>query len=120
MKSILCTAAIVASFALAVAAFAQSTPAPTETPAPAAAPATPTTSNTPPSNTPARNTAAAVPVPSSKRYACQTAAQGATGQERRDMVQLCMAQARLDCLKQAIEQKVVGPQRIDFVKNCLQ
>jgi hypothetical protein len=33
-------------------------------------------------------------------------------------MQLCMAQARLDCLKQAIDQKIVGPQRRDFVKSC--
>jgi hypothetical protein len=30
-----------------------------------------------------------------------------------------MAQARLDCLKQAIDKKVVGPQRRDFVQTCL-
>jgi hypothetical protein len=35
-------------------------------------------------------------------------------------MQLCMAQARLDCLKQAIDQKIVGPQRKDFVKSCVQ
>ena len=33
-------------------------------------------------------------------------------------MQLCMAQAHLDCLKQAIDQKIVGPQRKEFVKNC--
>ncbi len=115
MKSIVRVTAIVATFSLTVAAFAQSTSAPTETPSPAVPPANPA-----PSNTPSANTAAAVPVPSSKRYACQSAAQGASGQERRDLVQLCMAQARLDCLKQAIDQKIVGPQRIEFVKNCLQ
>jgi hypothetical protein len=30
------------------------------------------------------------------------------GQERRDQIQLCVAQARIDCLKQAIDQKIVG------------
>jgi hypothetical protein len=35
-------------------------------------------------------------------------------------MQLCMAQAHLDCLKQAIDQKIVGPQRKDFVKSCAQ
>jgi hypothetical protein len=40
------------------------------------------------------------------------------GQERRDQMQLCMAQAHLDCLKQAIDQTIVGPQRKDFVKTC--
>jgi hypothetical protein len=53
-------------------------------------------------------------------YACQIASQGARGQERRDQMQVCVAEARLDCLKQAIAQKVVGPQRVEFVKNCLQ
>ena len=115
MKSILCITAIVASCSLAVVAFAQSTPAPAETPTPAATPAAPA-----PSNTPASTSAAAVPVPSSKIYACQIASQGARGQERRDQMQVCVAEARLDCLKQAIAQKVVGPQRVEFVKNCLQ
>jgi len=30
-----------------------------------------------------------------------------------------MAQARLDCLKQAIDQKIVGPQRRDFIQTCV-
>jgi hypothetical protein len=64
------------------------------------------------------STAPAAPVPSGKRLACQTAAQGAQGQERRDQMRLCLAQAHMDCLKQAIEQKIVGPQRKDFVKSC--
>jgi hypothetical protein len=64
------------------------------------------------------NPAAAVPVASGKRFACQTASQGMKGQEQKDQMQLCMAQARLDCLKQAIDQKIVGPQRRDFVKSC--
>jgi len=62
--------------------------------------------------------AATVPVPMSKRFACQTASQGMTGQDRQDQMQLCMAQARMDCLKQAIDQKIVGPKRKDFVKDC--
>jgi hypothetical protein len=89
------------SLILAIAAFAQST-----TPAPA--PAVPV------------NPAAAAPVASGKRFACQTASQGMKGQEQRDQMQLCMAQAHLDCLKQAIDQKIVGPQRKDFVKSCAQ
>jgi hypothetical protein len=115
MKLILCITAIAASCSLAVVAFAQSTSAPTETPAPAAAPTVPAPSSALPSNT-----AAAVPVQTSKRYACQIASQDAKGQERRDQMQVCVAEARLECLKQAIAQKVVGPQRIEFVKNCLQ
>lgn len=32
-------------------------------------------------------------------------------------MQLCIA--RLDCLKEAIDRKVTGPQRRDFVKSCV-
>ena len=63
---------------------------------------------------------AAVPLAIGKRLACQTAAQAMKGQEQRDQMQLCMAQAHLDCLKQAIDQKIVGPARKDFVKSCVQ
>lgn len=87
------------SIVFSIAAFAQSTPVPT----PAAA---------------QPNSAAAAPVPGGKRMACQTASQAVKGQEQRDQMQLCMAQAHLDCLKQAIDQKIVGPQRKDFVKTC--
>jgi hypothetical protein len=55
----------------------------------------------------------------SKRADCQASTQSLKGQDRRDQMQLCMAQARLDCLKQAIDKKVVGPQRRDFVKSCV-
>jgi hypothetical protein len=34
-------------------------------------------------------------------------------------MQLCMAQARVDCLKQAIDQKVVGETRKTFIKTCV-
>jgi hypothetical protein len=60
----------------------------------------------------------AEPVATSKRLACRTASQAFKGQEQRDQMQLCMAQARLDCLKQAIDQKIVGPQRKEFLKSC--
>jgi hypothetical protein len=48
-----------------------------------------------------------------------TAVQGKTGQDRQDQFQLCIAQGRVECLKQAIDQKVVGPKRKDFVKSCM-
>jgi hypothetical protein len=64
------------------------------------------------------NPVAAQPVAGGKRLACRTATQGLKGQEQKDQMQLCMAQARLDCLKQAIDQKVVGPQRKDSLKSC--
>ena len=109
-------AAIVAgSLALATVAasvaLAQSTSAPASagstaaTPPAAAAPATPVTT--------------AAPAPSGKKVACQTASEAVKGQARQDQMQLCMMQARLDCLKQAIDQNIVGPPRKDFVKSCV-
>jgi hypothetical protein len=91
---------------LAVAAFAQSTSTPqaTPTPAPSAAPANPSTGAV---------------KGGGKRAECLVAAQGKKGQDRQDTLQLCMAQGHLDCLKQAIDQKVIGPQRKDFIKNCM-
>src|ERR1700730_610250 len=93
-----------ASILLSTVAFAQTTP----TPVPAAQTAAPAPSNSTP----------AASAPSGKRLACQTASQALKGQDQRDQMQLCMAQAHLDCLKQAIDQKVVGPQRKDFLKTC--
>jgi hypothetical protein len=74
------------------------------------------TTTTPPA-APAPNPDPA-PVAMSSRLACQASSQKYTGQDKRDQMQLCMAQARLDCLKQAIDQKIVGPQRKDFFKSC--
>jgi hypothetical protein len=91
-----------------VAAFAQSTSTPqaTPTPAPSAAPAA----------APNPSTAA---TGGGKRADCLLAAQGKKGQDRQDEMQLCLAQGHADCLKQAIDQKVVGQQRKDFIKNCM-
>ena len=66
------------------------------------------------------NDAPAAPVAESKLFACQTAVKGLQGQDRQDQMQLCRAQAHLDCLKQAIDQKIVGPQRRDFLRSCMQ
>jgi hypothetical protein len=92
-----------ATLGLALAALAQSSP--------------PNPTSSPPVQT---NNAPAAPVAASKLFACQTAVKGLQGQERQDQMQLCLAQARLDCLKQAIDQKVVGPQRRDFMRTCMQ
>ena len=97
MRLLLSAIVAAGSFSFALAAFAQSS---------GSVPAIPV------------NPAAAVPVASGKRFACQTASQTMKGQEQRDMIQLCMAQARLDCLKQAIDRKIIGPERKDFVKSC--
>jgi hypothetical protein len=62
---------------------------------------------------------AAVPVPATKRVGCLATTQSLKGQDKRDQMQLCMAQARLDCLKQAIDQKVVGEARKSAIKTCV-
>jgi hypothetical protein len=97
MRLLLSAIVAAGSLTLAIAAYAQST---------TSTPAVPS------------NPAPAAPVPSGKRFACKTASQGLKGQEQKDQMQLCMAQARLDCLKQAIDQKIVGPKRRDFVRGC--
>jgi|SRR5580692_3739795 hypothetical protein len=108
MKFLLSAIVAVGSLALAITAFAQSSgTAPPSSPSPS------------PPAVVQTNTAPAAPVAPSKRFACQAAAQGLKGQERQDQMQLCIAQARLDCLKQAIDQKIVGPQRREFVQNCV-
>jgi len=60
-----------------------------------------------------------VPVPATKRVGCLATTQSLTGQDKRDQMQVCMAQARLDCLKQAIDQKVVGEARKSAIKTCV-
>jgi hypothetical protein len=110
-------AAIVAgSLALATVAttvaLAQTTGAP--------APAGSTAATPPAAAAPASPATAAAPVPGGKKLACQTASQAVKGQARNDQMQLCMMQARLDCLKQAIDQNIVGPQRKDFMKGCVE
>jgi len=60
-----------------------------------------------------------VPVPATKRVTCLATTQNLKGQDKRDQMQLCMAQARLDCLKQAIDQKVVGEARKSAIKTCV-
>jgi hypothetical protein len=100
---------ILSTVVLATVALAQS-----GTPAPAGS-----TAATPPAAAaPAAPAAAAAP-PSGKKLACQSASEAMKGQARKDQMQLCMMQARLDCLKQAIDQNIVGPQRKDFVKSCV-
>jgi hypothetical protein len=108
MKYFLSAVMVAGWLCLAVAAFAQSTSTPqaTPTPAPSAAPA-------------AANPSTGAAAGGGKRAECLTAAQGKKGQDRQDGMQLCLAQGHIDCLKQAIDQKVVGPQRKDFIKNCM-
>ena len=106
MKSFLSAVMAAGWFCLAMAAFAQSTSPPQATPGPPnAAPAV--------ANPPTAGGGGG------KHGDCLVAVKGKYGQERQDQMQLCMAQARVECLKQAIDQKVVGPGRKDFIKNCM-
>lgn len=59
------------------------------------------------------------PVPATKRVTCLATTASLKGQDKRDQLQLCFAQARLDCLKQAIDQKIVGKPRKSFIKTCV-
>jgi hypothetical protein len=104
MRFLLGAITAIVTLGVALAALAQSSP-PNPTPPP------------PPVQT---NNAPAAPVAESRLFACQTAVKGLQGQERQDQMQLCRAQAHLDCLKQAIDQKIVGPQRRDFLRSCMQ
>ncbi|MDH2345724.1 hypothetical protein [Bradyrhizobium sp. SSUT77] len=81
------------------------------------APVSAQTSTTPPA-APA-NPTSTVPVPATKRVTCLATTQNLKGQDKRDQMQLCMTQARVDCLKQAIDQKIVGEPRKNFVKSCV-
>ena len=103
MRFLLRLITAIVTLGLALAALAQSSP-PNPTPPPSVQ----------------TNNAPAAPVAESRLFACQTAVKGLQGQERQDQMQLCRAQAHLDCLKQAIDQKIVGPQRRDFLRTCMQ
>ena len=103
MRFLLALITAIVTLGLALAALAQSAPS---------SPTSPPSVQT--------NDAPATPVAESKLFACQTAVKGLQGQERQDQLQLCRAQAHLDCLKQAIDQKIVGPQRRDFLRSCMQ
>jgi hypothetical protein len=47
------------------------------------------------------------------------AGKGLREQDLRDHVAVCVQEARLACLKQAIEQKIRGQQRVSFIDKCL-
>ena len=49
----------------------------------------------------------------------QEGSQGLRGLDLADHVAVCVLEARLACLKQAIEQKARGAQRRSFITKCL-
>jgi hypothetical protein len=56
-----------------------------------------------------------------KRQACRQEGQGKgqRGADLQDYVVVCVAEARLTCLKQAVADKVRGQARRDFINKCL-
>jgi hypothetical protein len=56
-----------------------------------------------------------------KREACKMDAKSQAGakQDKIDDYQVCLVQARLDCLKEAIAKKIVGSARKDYIKTCI-
>jgi len=69
--------------------------------------------------TPPAASTGTVPVPATKRVTCLATTASLKGQDKRDQLQLCLAQARVDCLKQAIDQKIVGESRKSAIKTCM-
>lgn len=81
-------------------------------------PALPTYAQTPP-GAPTASSDQQAPSGSTKRAACEASTQARKGHSKREEMQLCLSQARIDCLKQAVGQKMFGKQRTDFVKSCM-
>lgn len=56
-----------------------------------------------------------------KRETCRQAvtAKHLSRHQARDHMQLCVAQARVECLRQAIDQKLRGSARRVYVKSCV-
>src|SRR5262245_17554409 len=105
MKLLVITAALVG---ITAAAAAQTTPPPSETP--------PAAGGAPSPNTPSPG----VPSASTPPVDCRAQAQskGLRGQAARDAMEICMAEQRLACVKEAVEKKVIGAARRDFVLSC--
>jgi hypothetical protein len=110
MKRTFVTALALVCFA--VAAYAQQSPPPDTAPPAAAAPGGPPPGGRPgPANVPQANTK---PVD----CAAQARQQGLRGPAVRDSVQICREEQRLACLKEAVERKIVGETRRDFIRSC--
>jgi hypothetical protein len=117
---LLVIAAVLAGFATAAAA--QTTPAPAPAPAAPAPSATPPAAAPPAATPPAATSPAAsnVPTPSTPPADCRGKAQSQRlrGQAARDAIQVCVEEQRLACVKEAVEKKIIGAQRREFVRAC--
>ena len=113
MKRLILCAFTVSMFALAGASVAQ-TPA---QPAPEASAPAPDAAA--PAKAPARARAAQNPGDALRRSTCRKSAdQSLKGPDLVDAVEICMAEARLNCLKQAVADKVQGKKRAAFMSTC--
>lgn len=67
------------------------------------------------------DTPATAQTPSSKRDDCraQIKQQGLKAQAASDSIQICLAQARLDCTKDAVSRNLPNAQRRDFIRSCV-
>ena len=61
-----------------------------------------------------------MPAPSTPPADCRGQAQskGLRGQAARDAIQVCVEEQRLACVKEAVEKKIVGEHRREFVRAC--
>ena len=48
----------------------------------------------------------------------QAQSKGLRGQAARDAIQVCVEEQRLACVKEAVEKKIVGEHRREFVRAC--
>jgi hypothetical protein len=119
MKRTFVTAIAVAGFAFA--AYAQQSPPPDTAPPPAPPPAT-APSGPPPAAAPSGPppAAAAVPEPNTKPVDCRARARekGLRGPAVRDEVTICREEQRLACVKEAVERKIAGEARREFIRKC--
>jgi hypothetical protein len=113
--------AAVAVVGFAVAAYAQQSPPPDTAPPPAPPPAA--APSGPPPGGPApggRPPAAAVPQANTPVVDCRARARekGLRGPAVRDEIAICREEQRLACTKEAVERKIVGDARREFIRNC--
>jgi hypothetical protein len=101
-SSIIISAAIL----LSGARLALGQPTPSPRPSPEAAPSNQTTPQMP---------------AGAKRSACRQEGtnKGMRGADLQDYVAVCVLEARLACLKQAVAEKIRPPARRDFINKCL-
>ena len=100
--------------------FAGSGPSLSQTPAqPEPDASTQAPEGTPPAKATRRAKTAANPGDALRRKAChQQVDQSLKGPDLADAMLVCMAEARLNCLKQAVADKVRGKKREAFMRTC--